>query len=128
MTPADLGLEKSVSRAELEKRNNRSLCLTSSTLDASWHSDFAKAYPAGLVQVEVQFGKVEAMFKDFCGFRIAKYERRLALGIEIVLSEPSTYFAHRKASIGGMSYFGIAKETLPAIGLDCPVWLIGMKE
>jgi len=32
-----------------------------------------------LVQIEAQFGTVESMFKDFCGFRIAYYERRLAL-------------------------------------------------
>lgn len=85
-------------------------------------------YPSGLVQLEVQFGKVESMFKDFCGFRIAYFERRLALGIEIVMSEPSKYFAHRKGAVSGMAYFDIAKRTLPAIGLDCPIWLIGLKE
>ena len=26
------------------------------------------------------------------------------------------------------AYFDIAKRTLPAIGLDCPIWLIGVKE
>jgi hypothetical protein len=90
------------------------------------HSDFAKLFDSKLVQVEVQFGKVESMFKDFCGFRIAYYEKRLALGIEIVMYEPSKYFAHRKNSISGMAYFDIAKRTLPAIGLDCPIWLIGI--
>ena len=39
----------------------------------------------GLVQVEAQFGKVESMFKDFCGFMIARFERRIALEIEIVM-------------------------------------------
>lgn len=106
--------------------NNRSLCLTSSTLQANWHSDFAKDYLGGLVQVEVQFGKVESMFKDFCGFKIAYAERRLLLGIEIVMSQPSEYFAHRKSSVSGMAYFDIAKETLPLIGLECPIWLIGI--
>lgn len=52
--------------------------------------------------------------------------RRLALGIELVMCEPSKYFAHRKASVS--AYFDIAKRTLPAIGLDCPIWLIGLKE
>ena len=111
-----------------KKMNNRKLCLTSSTLNAGWHSDFAKSYDSGLVQLEVQFGKVEAMFKDFCGFRIAYYERRLALGIEIVMSNPGEYFADRKKAISGMAYFDIAKRTLPAIGLDCPIWLIGISE
>jgi len=110
------------------KNNNRSLCVTSTTLDASWHCDFARIYDSQLVQVEAQFGKVESMFKDFCGFRIAMCEKRLALGIEIVLAEPFGYFAHRKNAIGGMAYFNIAKNTLPAIGLECPIWLIGIKE
>jgi hypothetical protein len=68
------------------------------------------------------------MFKDFCGFSIARYERRMALGIEIVLCEPYKYFSHRKNAVGGMAYFEIAKSTLPAIGLDCPIWLVGIKE
>lgn len=75
--PANLGLS-GMDRNPIEKRNKRDLCLTSTTLDASWHSDFAKSFPSGLVQVEAQFGKVESAFKDFCGFRIAQYERRLA--------------------------------------------------
>lgn len=108
--------------------NNRSLCTTSSTLGANWHADFAKSFDGRLVQIEAQFGKVESMFKDFCGFRIAHFERRLALGIEIVLSEPNVYFAHRKSSVSGMAYFDIAKRTLPAIGLGCPIWLVGIKE
>jgi hypothetical protein len=67
------------------------------------------------------------MFKDFCGFRIGNYERRLSLGIEIVICEPTVYFSHRKNAVSGMAYFDIARKTLPAIGLDCPIWLIGMK-
>lgn len=106
--------------------NIRSNCITSSTLQADWHSDFAKSYDSGLVQLEVQFGKVEAMFKDFCGFQIAYAERRLLLGIEIVMSQPYEYFAHRKSSVSGMAYFNIAKETLPMIGLQCPIWLVGI--
>ncbi len=125
--PKELGLSD-LTRRSIGKNNNRSLCITSTTLDASWHSDFAKLFGDKLVQVEAQFGKVESMFKDFCGFRIARFERRIALGIEIVLCEPYKYFAHRKNAIGGMAYFEIAQKTLPAIGLDCPIWLIGVKE
>ncbi len=116
------------SKSSIAQNNKRSLCVTSTTLEASWHSDFAKLFASNLVQIEAQFGKVESMFKDFCGFRIARYERRLALGIEIVLCEPYKYFSHRKNAIGGMAYFDIAKSTLPAIGLDCPIWLVGIKE
>jgi hypothetical protein len=68
------------------------------------------------------------MFKDFCGFSICRHERRLALGIEIVMCEPSKYFSHRRNATSGMAYFDIAKKTLPAIGLDCPIWLIGIRE
>jgi hypothetical protein len=107
---------------------NRNLCLTSTTLDTRWHSDFAKSFGTSLVQIEAQFGKVEAMFKDFCGFRIAYAERRLALGVEIVLTDPPAYFAHRKNAIGGMASFDIAKNTLTSIGLNCPIWLIGIGE
>lgn len=68
------------------------------------------------------------MFKDFCGFRIAYAEVRLALGIEIVLSEPTKYFALRKKSIRGMASFDVTRETLTTIGLECPIWLIGIKD
>ena len=113
---------------EIRATNNRDQCLTSTTLDAKWHADFAQTYGSRLVQIEAQFGKVEAMFKDFCGFRIAYAERRLALGIEIVLSDPPVYFAHRKNAIGGMENFNIARDTLTTIGLNCPIWLIGVME
>jgi hypothetical protein len=122
------GFRKNTLLQEIKNRNKRNQCLTSTTLNTRWHSDFAKSFGSKLVQIEAQFGKVEAMFKDFCGFRIAYAERRLALGIEIVLSEPNSYFAHRKHAIGGMASFDIAKNTLTTIGLDCPIWLIGIRE
>lgn len=114
---------------EIREWNDRSLCRTSTTLDTRWHADFAKRFNGSkLVQVEAQFGKVEAMFKDFCGFRIAYAERRLSLGIMIVLSDPMSYFAHRKIAIGGMASFHVAKDTLNVIGLYCPIWLVGIGE
>jgi hypothetical protein len=122
------GLNKNISLHQIKSRNIRNQCLTSTTLNTRWCADFAKSFGSKLVQVEVQFGKVEAMFKDFCGFRIAYAERRLALGIEIVLSNPNSYFAHRRQAIGGMASFAIAKDTLNTIGLDCPIWLIGIME
>ena len=112
----------------IKKKNNRNLCLTSTTLDTRWHSDFAKSFGSSLVQIEAQFGKIETIFKDFCGFRIAYAERRLALGVEIVLTDPPAYFVHRKNAASGMASFDIAKNTLASIGLDCPVWLIGIGE
>ena len=113
---------------EIKQRNNRDLCQTSTTLETRWHSDFAKSFESKLVQIEAQFGKIEAMFRDFCGFRIAFAERRLALGIEIVLSDPNSYFSHRKSAMGGMTNFDIAKNTMTTIGFECPIWLIGIGE
>jgi len=97
--PIDLSIDGTQNQIE----NDRTLCLSSTTLDAGWHADFGKQYDDKLVQLEVQFGKVELMFKDFCGFAIAYHERRLALGIEIVLYSPREYFSHRKESISGMA-------------------------
>ena len=127
MPPRDLNI-KDTSLKDIKKNNNHELCRSTTTLDAGWCADFAKKYPTGIVQLEAQFGKVESMFKDFCGFKIGRHEKRLALGIEVVLSNPNDYFAHRRNAVGGMVYFDIAKMTLPAIGLDCPIWLIGIKE
>lgn len=33
----------------------------------------------------------------------------------------------RKKAISGMTCFDIATDTLPTIGLECPIWLIGIK-
>ena len=107
-------------------RNLRELCLTSSTLETRWHADFAKRYGRHLVQVETQFGQAEAMFKDFCGFRIAHAEGRLALGIEIVLIDPSHHLTQRQEPIENLASFDIAKKTLTSIGLDSPIWLLGI--
>jgi len=113
---------------EIKDRNVRDFCRTSTTIDARWHADYGKSFDGKLVQVEAQFGKVEAMFKDFCGFRMAYAERRLALGIEIVMIDPKRYFAHRKSAVSGMASFNVAKGTLNTIGLDCPIWLVGIDE
>jgi len=48
------------------------------------------------------------------------------LGIEIVMHDSYGYFSHRRHAIGGTAYFDIAKNTFPAIGFDCPIWLLGI--
>ena len=125
--PTDLMITN-ITLKDIKATNSRDLCITSTTIEARWHADFAKVFDGKLVQIEAQFGKVESMFTDFCGFKIAWQERRLTLGIEIVICDPGKYFAHRKASTSGMAYFDIAKKTLPAINLECPIWLVGVKE
>lgn len=124
--PFDLDIMQSMD--VIRDKNLRDLCLTSSTLATRWHADYAKRYGTDLVQVEAQFGKVEAMFKDFCGFRIAYAERRITLAIEIVLVDPSGYFIHRKNAVSEMASFDIAKQTLTTIGLDSPIWLVGIED
>lgn len=113
---------------DIKPRNERSLCLTSETLENRLYADFGKQFDDGVVQVEAQFGKTEAMFKDFCGFRMAYAEKRLALGVEVVMVDPGAYFTHRKNSVSGMARFKTAKDTLNAIGLDCPIWIVGIEE
>jgi hypothetical protein len=56
--------------------------------------------------------------------RLIEIARIFGLGIEIVLCDRNTYFAHRREAIGGMANFDIAKNTLNTIGLDCPIWLV----
>ena len=124
--PADLNIHN-IDKPFVKNKNKRQLCLTTTSLGATWHADFAKQFSGKLVQIEAQFGKVESMFKDFCGFRMARAEERLALGIEIIMSNPGQYFSHRKKSISGMAYFEIAKKTLPAIDIECPIWVVGIK-
>ena len=124
--PATFDIRQSIH--QIKDKNLREFCRTSTTIDARWHADFGKSFDGKLVQIEAQFGKVEAMFKDFCGFRMAYAERRLALGIEIVMVDPKSYFAHRKSAVSGMASFNIAKGTLNTIGLDCPIWLIGINQ
>ena len=106
--PRDLDINLNLD--QIKQKNQRQFCLTTTTIDAGWHSDFAKSYSNKLVQIEAQFGKVESMFKDFCGFKMAYADKRLALGIEIVMFKPSEYFAHRKNSIRGMAGFELRKR------------------
>ena len=115
-------------KGETKKSPGRNLCKSTTTLEAEWRTDFAKVFVGGLVHLEVQFGKVESMFKDFCGFRIGWYERRISLGIEIVVCRPRSFFRGRERTVSGMAYFEIARQTLPAIGLECPIWLVGLEE
>jgi len=123
--PAELPIP-GTRRDEVAQRNDRSLCNTTTTIAANWRADFARLTQGKLVQIEVQFGKVESMFKDFCGFAIAWHEKRLSLGVEVVMHEPARHFPTRKRTISGMAYFEVARKTLPAIGLTCPIWLVGI--
>ncbi len=112
---------------ELESQKDRKACLTSTTLGSQRCADYAKQFDAGLVQIEVQFGALGAMFKDYCGFRIAYAEKRLALGVEIVLNDPTALTAQIEKPDTELANFEVAKQTLDTIGLDCPIWLLGIE-
>lgn len=125
--PPDLGMA-SVDRHLLEARRDRTACLASTILEHRWVIDFCKTFARNRVYLEVQFGKKEAVLMDFCKLRIAYYEKHLSLGIEMVLVDPTGFFAHRRAAVSGMARFSVAKEILPIIGLECPIWLIGLSD
>jgi len=55
--PYDLGIENYTRENLYTKNVDRSLCLTSTTLETSWKADFAKMFNNKLVQIEAQFGK-----------------------------------------------------------------------
>ena len=132
--PSELDLDESIDSSQYKQKE---LCLSSTTIDTAWTCDFAKRFTGGTVQIEVQFGTVESMFKDFCGFKMAHYERRLSLGIEIILTNPNDYFQdrileakkeQRQSPVSGMAYFEIAKKALSVIGFQCPIWIVGFNK
>ncbi len=112
---------------DLKPNNQRSLCLTAETIDHHRYADFGMQFDSGIVQLEVQFGKMENLLMDFCGFRMAYAEKRLALGIAMVLVDPGGYFSRPDEDFKDMARFDAAKDALNAIGLDCPIWLVGIE-
>lgn len=125
--PADLGIGD-VTKKRLKTRQNKKSCLASTILEHKWEIDFSKTFGKQRVYLEAQFGKKEAALMDVCKLRIAYCEKHLSLGIEVVLSEPNEYFSHRRGAVTGMAKFSVVKEILPVIGVDCPIWLIGLEE
>ncbi len=124
-TPPDC-LELECTLSEIQPANDRATCRTSTSLGIEQHADYAMQFDAGLVHVEVQFGNMENLFTDYCGFRLTHAEERLALGIEIVMSEHASPLVQTAEGSENKVTFQLAKETLETIGLTCPVWLIGI--
>ena len=125
--PADLGVD-GLSKEDIEPLRSAAACVASTVLDHRFVMDFSKAFGPHRVYLEAQFGKKEASLMDFCKLRIAYRERHLSLGIELLMYDPNAFFAHRRAAVSGMATFGVAKEILPVLGLECPIWLIGLEE
>ena len=125
--PADLGVDH-LTKQGIEPLRSRAARVASTILEHRFIMDFSKAFGPHRVYLEAQFGKKEASLMDFCKFRIAHHERHLSLGIEVLLFDPDTFFAHRRDAISGMARFGVGKEILSVLGLECPIWLVGLEE
>lgn len=125
--PVDLEIGE-FTKKELESRRKRELCLAPTILRHRWVFDFSKTFGQHRVCLEAQFGKKEAALMDFSKLQIAYHERHLSLGIEMLMAEPRAFFRNRSASVSGMAEFSVAKEILPILGLECPVWLVGIVE
>jgi hypothetical protein len=124
--PIDLNILESLS--DIKDNNTRDFCLASTAFDTFWHADFGKKMNDQLLQVKAQFGQVDQLYKDFCGFRIARVESGLSLGIEIVMENPVGFGRLSKHKGSGLAGFNDARRTLTAVGLDCPIWLIGLSD
>jgi hypothetical protein len=125
--PPDLYIE-GIDKQSIHKLRNKEECLITSNLMLGWYADFAKSFGIQRVFVEVQFGKIEAAFRDFCRFAITYHERRLDLGILIVMFDPKMYFSEEGPRVSGMADFETIRKAIWAVDLDCPIWLIGLQE
>jgi len=125
--PTDLFLDD-MDKTSISKLKIKKECLITSNLKLGWYADFGKSFGSKRVLIEVQFGKIEAAFRDFCRFAITYHERRLDLGILIVMFDPKTYFSEEGPRVSGMAEFETIRKAMWAVDLDCPIWLIGLKE
>ena len=50
------------------------------------------------------------------------------LGILIVMLNPKKYFREEGTRVSGMADFETIRKAIWAVDLDCPIWLIGLKE
>jgi hypothetical protein len=125
--PSDLNIDE-LDKTSLSKLKIKEECLITSNLKLGWYADFGKSFGSKRVLIEVQFGKIEAAFRDFCRFAITYHERRLDLGILIVMHDPKTYFSEEGSRVSGMAEFETIRKAMWAVDLDCPIWLIGLKE
>ena len=125
--PTDISL--TVDIVQPKKVNSRRLCRTSTTLKARMACRLCQSFwCTSWFRSRHSSARSRLCSRSFVGSGLPMLRGRLALGIEIVLSEPTNYFAHRKSSIGGMASFDVARETLTTIGLECPIWLVGIAE
>lgn len=123
--PKDLNLSASFN--DIEKSNDPDLCVTSKKIETDTQSDYAKLWGSQLVQLEIQFATMEEATKDFTKFRIAFAEKRIGLGIEIVLENPDLFLSDKKTGENTQAHFDEVKKMLSMLDLDCPIWLIGIE-
>ena len=61
-----------------------------------------------LVFVEVQFGNIATLYRDFYKFQYGHHKWLLSLGVLIVPDKPLTFFPDRASSISNMAEFDLA--------------------
>lgn len=125
--PNELQLE-GFTKEKIERSRRKEDCLITSNLALDWYADFGKSFDSKSILVEVQFGKIEAAFRDFCRFAITYHERRMDLGILVVIFQPKEYFSEEGSRVSGMADFETVKNAIWAVDLNCPIWLIGLRE
>lgn len=120
-TPAELkntppeNLRLSLSVETIIESNKPEFCKSSSNLDIDSKSDFAKKYDGQLVQMEIQTDDLKEIASDLIKFRIAFAEKKIQVGIEIIIQNENEPAA-----------FENVKAMLVKLDVDCPVWVIGI--
>jgi hypothetical protein len=76
------------------------------------------------VFVEVEFGNVASMYRDFFKFQIASLARTGDVGVLILATERLAKFFD-----SGVTTFEVAERLLPylSIGIQMPIWFIGIE-
>jgi len=113
--PLPDGPKQSPTMNSVIESNDPELCKTSSNLEIETESDFAKKFDTQMVQLEIQADDLEEIASDLIKFRIAFAEKRIQVGIEIIIQNGN-----------GLSEFENVKDMLVKLDVDCPVWLISI--
>ena len=124
-SPKDLNL--SLTLDEIKKLHNEEMCKTSQNLPTHTTSDFAKKLNNKTVKMGVQFGSLEKLSQDFIKYRISYVEKRLDLGIELVIKDKTIFSLDEDNDSESPVLFNTATNTLVMLGLECPICLIGIE-
>ena len=90
-------------------------------------SDFAKEFVDKTVKMGVAFGKPDKILQDFIKLRISYAEKRMALGIELVVKDKTIFSFSEENNSEPPVLFDSAINTLVMLDIECPIWLIGIE-